>query len=150
MAPVKKSNRGRKLKYAFEQRAGTVTTNSGGNASQVLVDYSAENGVRNVKHLTLSMAYGGAAADASAIWWAIVYNPAGVTNELLAVNNERLYEPNQYVMACGCFDFNAGPLRVHVPTSRNLNSGDKICLLLKANSTSVSYMYTCSYAIAYN
>ena len=150
MAVIKKSGRGRKLKYSYEQRAGTITTNQGGNASQVIVDYDENNGVRKVKHITVSMAYGGSVSDPTAIWWAVVYNPAGVTNDQLYVDNGRMYEPNQYVMGCGCFDFNSGPLRVHIPVSRNLNSGDKICLLLRANSPNVGYIYCCSYAIAYN
>ena len=60
-----------------------------------------------------------------------------------------MYEPNQFVMNCGVADFSGGPLRFTSPVSRNLNSGDKIVLIMTNNTadTTAHYHYVVRYAV---
>jgi len=48
-----------------------------------------------------------------------------------------MYEPNQYVMNCGVVDPNAGPTRFSSRISRNLNSGDRLYLVLELQAPAV-------------
>ena len=57
------------------------------------------------------------------------------------------YEPNQFVMAAGCNDPEAGPIRVRSPISRNLNSGDSIWLVVGTNQPQTSVRGLVNYAI---
>ena len=43
-----------------------------------------------------------------------------------------LYEPNQFVMACGFNDPTAGPIRINSRVNRNLQSGDSVALVIGA------------------
>ena len=136
MAPWKKKyNRVSRDKYSVENHAFTVTTNTSGDGGTVVVPATTLQGMRKVKHLTLSMAAPAGTSNLD-VFWALVYVPQGTGVGTLNITGGDMYEPNQYVMSCGIFDFNGGPLRVHCPLSRNLNSGDSIALIIK-NSTSV-------------
>ena len=128
-----------KTKYSVEQSAFTEGLTANTQTSTLLVPPTAVQGMRKVKHLTVSLAASGSVSALQNIFWALVYCPEGVNPNSLTVStiagqSTPLYEPNQYVMSCGVFDFNAGPNRISCPVSRNLNSGDRIFLLM-ANPT---------------
>ena len=99
-------------------------------------------GMRKVKHLTVSIANAGAGAESTSLFYAIVFVPQGYEPQPIsypaagyAVNN---YEANQFVMSSGVLDFSAGPCRIRSPLSRNLNSGDRIYLILAVSSAASS------------
>ena len=123
---------GPKDKYSVEQQAAVIDVAAGGQQAVQLITPTTTQGMRKVKHLTISVASNGA-TSASAIYWAIVYVPQGTTPNPLALGTgsyASLYEPNQFVMNCGVMDLDAGPARVATPLSRNLNSGDSIYVIL--------------------
>ena len=63
-----------------------------------------------------------------------------------------LYEPNQFVMACGYNDPGAGPIRITSRVNRNLQSGDSVAIVIGAAAdpgTAVALQGVVSYAIAY-
>ena len=143
--------RGSRDKYSVEQTVGSATTAAeGATTSQTIVPPATFQGMRKVKHLTISMGTGGAGSG-SMLLWALVYVPEGtVPGALNYVSGGAsvLYNPNQFVMGCGIFDFDAGPQRVHCPLSRNLNSGDQIMLLVRGlDSVGINYTYVVRYAI---
>ena len=138
--------RGSRDKYSVEQQGGTVTNNASGDGGVVVVPASTTQGMRKVKHITVSMA-ANVDTTSSALWWALVYVPQGTGVGVLNVSGSgTLYEPNQFVMDCGAFDFDGGPLRVHCPISRNLNSGDQIALIIKGTAN-LTFRYVVKYAI---
>ena len=110
-------------------------------------------GMRKVKHLTLSIANVGT-TDSNLLMYAIVYVPAGYDVQPirfpaagLSTNN---YTANQFVMMSGLIDFSAGPNRIRCPLARNLNSGDSIYLVLAVPQTttgSLQVIGQISYAI---
>ena len=140
--------RGGRDKYSIEQTAGTLTADTSGRAGVIVVPPSTTQGMRKVKHIEVSMATPGASGAPSVLYWAIVYVPQGTTVGQIQVDNGGgMYEPNQFVMSCGVFDFDAGPLRVRSPLSRNLNSGDEIVLLLQTTGGAYTFNYVVRYAI---
>ena len=136
-------------KYSVEQSAGLVATDNEGNGAVTVVPAASIQGMRKVKHLTVSMANPAASVGggASILYYALVYVPAGTTPSALSASDGPMYEPNQYVMCCGVFDFDGGPLRVHCPVSRNLNSGDSVSLLILNPTGSYGYRYVVRYAV---
>ena len=119
-------------KYSVEQQAAVIDVAAGGQQAVQLIAPTSIQGMRKVKHLTVSVASNGA-TSASAIYWALVYVPQGTTPNPLALGTgsyASLYEPNQFVLNCGVMDLDAGPARVSTPLSRNLNSGDSIYVIL--------------------
>jgi len=103
-------------------------------------------GMRKVKHLTVSIANIAEGADSQPVFYAIVFVPQGYEPQPIsypaagyAVNN---YPANQFVMSSGVLDFTGGPCRIRSPLSRNLNSGDRIYLILAVNSSAPSNDYT--------
>ena len=123
-----------KTKYSVEQSSFTESIAANAQSATLVVPPTASQGMRKVKHLTVSLAASGAASSA-AVFWALVYCPEGVNPSQLAVSTVAgqaapLYEPNQYVMSCGVVDFSSGPARIVSPVSRNLNSGDRVFLLM--------------------
>ena len=97
-------------------------------------------GMRKVKHLTISLSNAG--NDAMPLWWCIQYVPAGYEPQKLRISNTgggtNLVSANQNVMASGVIDFSAGPTRIYSRLARNLNSGDNIYLVLATYSTAPS------------
>ena len=95
-------------------------------------------GMRKVKHITVSFASTG--NNSTPIFYAIVYIPQGYQSVPLAIpangNGVDNYTANQFVMSSGVLEFDGGPLRIRSRLSRNLNSGDRIGLIL---ATSASY-----------
>ena len=143
--PYRSTNRD---KYSIENTVTVTPSNinewdtvAGGSLTQQSKQYtvqivpaSNEQGMRKVKHLTLSFS-----SNISAkIFYVLVYVPSGYQPNSINVpsagNAVSLYEPNQYVMSSGVLDFTGGPLRVRTPLSRNLNSGDSIGLILATDS----------------
>ena len=136
-----------KDKYSVEQRAGEVAVGAEGAQNIVIVPPSDLQGMRKVKHMTVSLAE---TTAETYIFWALVYVPQGTLPNALDVTAgpNSMYEPNQYVINCGVADFKAGPVRIGTPLSRNLNSGDSIYLLLKNTTGRAPYIgYTVRYAI---
>jgi len=97
--------------------------------------------MRKVKHLTVNCLL----LQCSRIYWALVFVPEGY-NPMRSfpsgtVNGNPMYEPNQYVMNCGVCDPDAGPVRFSSRISRNLNSGDRLYMVIgSASSTDTSLM----------
>ena len=113
----------------------TETTQINRQFEIAVVPPSDEQGMRKVKHLTLSFSAG---VDYR-FFYALVYVPAGYEPNFLTLPApglaNPLYEPNQFVMSSGVLDFTGGPLRIRTPLSRNLNSGDSIHLVIASNTT---------------
>ena len=90
-------------------------------------------GMRKVKHMQVSMCLQHASsayemAGGAPIIWALVYVPAGQATVPAPATSGSIYEPNQFVIASGIADADAGPIRINTPLARNLNSGDAIVL----------------------
>ena len=161
MSPYKRRvyYRGAKRHYSVEQSAGQATTvpTSGGSAAVAVIPSSDSQGKRKVKHVTIDMAHAATSSSLSSVlYWALVYQPEGTSVNPLQVSTGSpagsLYEPNQYVMSCGVFDFDAGPCRIRSRVSRILNSGDQIVLVLQSRDTgaAASYSYVVRYAVCYD
>lgn len=144
----KRYYRGSRDKYSIEQNACAITvplaTVSGpGQSGIVVVPPTTTQGMRKVKHISISLAAPSSSSSAtfpSAVFWALVYVPQGTGVGTININTSsatqyEFYEPNQFVMNCGVADFEAGPVRFYSPLSRNLNSGDQIALVLANPST---------------
>ena len=140
----RKYYRGNRDKYSVEQTAGTLATDALGDGGTTVVVPTTVQGMRKVKHLTISMAQN---TSGTGLFWALVYVPQGTTVNKLNVDEGNMYEPNQFVMSCGIFDVDAGPMRITSPVSRNLNSGDSIALVLHSNTPSTSFSYVVRYAV---
>ena len=135
-------------KYSVEQQAGTISVPADSQAWSVVVPDSSIQGMRKVKHLTVTM--GDNTTGAICFYWALVYVPQGTAPSALNLTGGvGMYEPNQFVMNCGVADLTAGPARIHSPVSRNLNSGDRIVLIVANTSpdTAAAFHYVVRYAI---
>lgn len=135
-------------KYSIEQRAGQITTDANGVGSVVVVPPNVIQGMRKVKHLTISL--GGIYAqtnNASVVYYALVYVPQGTEVGSLGTDGGSLYEPNQFVMSSGILAIGTGTNRISTPMSRNLNSGDQICLVVQSGGGAATYQYLLKYAI---
>ena len=123
----KKYYKGSRDKYSVEQTVFDVQTPAGQTTSIDVVGGVNLQGMRKVKHLTISAVPHGA----DGWWWVLMYVPQGMSTPGINITSQQpMVEPNQFVMNCGCLDSEAGPVRISSPVSRNLNSGDKIVLLL--------------------
>jgi len=149
--PYKRARYAKRDKYSIQQKAVEFATGSDDATAKVeIVPGSDVEGMRKVKHLTVTVA---SERDAGAFYWAIVYVPQGTTPSNLQVNvgtgTTGMYEPNQFVMNCGCIDPAAGPIRFTSPVSRNLNDGDAIYLCVRNtnNTDAVTYNAVVRYAI---
>ena len=135
----------------MEQRAFALSTNAQGQGNALVVPDAAIQGMRKVKHITISASNTTVDAPSSFLYWAVVYVPAGTTVNPLTVGQATavttMYEPNQFVMSCGVFDWQGGPLRVRVPISRNLNSGDTIQFVCQNSGAVETYHFVVQYAI---
>ena len=154
MAPYKKKyyRRGSRDKYSVEQQAGRLEIPAASQAWTTVVPDTATQGMRKVKHLTVSLASDELNAESGSpfSYWCLVYVPQGTAvNTMTLTGASGMYEPNQFVMNCGVVDFTAGPVRVSSPVSRNLNSGDKIVLIMSNPNASVqkNLAYCVRYAI---
>lgn len=130
----------------------------------VVVPATTIQGMRKVKHMQITVVMQhnddvNAWAGGAPILWALVYAPQGSPENLEAPKVDgSVYEPNQFVIASGIADSNAGPVRINTPLARNLNSGDRIVLVYRLlNGTSIaaldasaSILTMCRYAITLN
>ena len=138
-------SRGGRDKYSVEQQAGSVSATGAQQTNIAVVPSTAIQGMRKVKHLTVSMS--SADAQLESCFWALVYVPQGTAPSTMSfTGGTGMYEPNQFVMNCGVMDLTAGPARIHSPVSRNLNSGDSIYLLLVPLSSGL-VNYVVRYAV---
>jgi len=127
---------------------GQETTNGWYQGGSVIIPPTAVQGMRKVKHITVSLArHAAGALEGSPFHWAIVFVPEGYSGNAIGPVNGPMYEPNQFVMACGTIDPTAGPIRIRSPLSRNLNSGDTISLIIASNEAGAVYRGVISYAI---
>ena len=142
----KKFYKGSRDKYSVEQTFINGTVPSGTTTAVEVVPAVALQGMRKVKHLTINLSPN---MEVS-MFWALFYLPQGMTAPAFtATSGAPLVEPNQYVMNCGVFDSDAGPQRISSPVSRNLNSGDKIVLLLQPTGASGAGPWTVSGIVRY-
>ena len=86
-------------KYSVEQRYCQCDIPAIGDAQVVMVPGATFEGMRKVKHLTVTLS---GPADTNVLW-AIVYNPAGVVpgalGQIGAANTSvNVYNPNQFVL----------------------------------------------------
>ncbi len=107
----------------IQQNPGTTQSNTS------FLAVTAGNAQPNitVKHIKMSVNAG--SATTQAVFWAIVYVPAGTsTLALSTATNSNLYPASQFVMSSGSFiaDADAEPVSVYVPVARKLNPGDQI------------------------
>ena len=145
-----RKTRANRDKYSVEQQAGRLDIPASSQAWAAVVPDTAIQGMRKVKHLTVSLANESDASGADYSYWALVYVPQGTApNTMNLTGTAGMYEPNQFVMNCGVADFSAGPVRFRSPVSRNLNSGDKIVLIMSNSNTTTqkSFHYVVKYAV---
>ncbi|AYA60339.1 hypothetical protein [Bovine serum-associated circular virus] len=130
-------------------------------AGSVVVTPSSVQGVRTVGNWTITVPVSSSAAtaqilSATQIYWALVFVPQGTSaNALFSTTGDlsgSLYEPNQFVLASGIADPDAGPLRIRSRIMRKLQSNDQISLILGSTAigTSVQGRALVSYSIKYN
>ena len=149
--PYKRPRYGKATKYSVQQKAVELTTvNDTSTAKVEIVPGTDVEGMRKVKHLTVTVAP--EITDGANFYWALVYVPQGTTPGDINISgtlSTGMYEPNQFVMNCGVVDPNAGPIRFTSPIARNLNDGDAIYMLVR-NTTGGTQQYNCvvRYAIS--
>ena len=137
-------------KYSIQQKAFLFSAAPSSTSVVEIVPATTVEGMRKVKHLTVSCA----TRAENSIYWALVYVPQGTTPAALNIAttgaDTSLYEPNQFVMNCGVSDPQAGPVRFWSPVARNLNDGDRIVLLVShGSSTAIDINALVRYAITY-
>lgn len=149
-----------KAKYSQETRSFVISTDDFTSVNGLyqtayqLVPETSIQGMRKVKYINISLTSAGTIDTVTPIYWAIVYVPEGfnltsggsTTPNWLQLNGS-MYEPNQYIMNCGVVDPSAGPIRFTSPLARNLNSGDKIYLVLGMSDTAYRVGGVAKYAI---
>ena len=139
-------------KYSVEHTAvsfstGDTLVNGAYQGAQLVVSPTDTQGMRKVKHLTLSLSLV-SGTGSTVLYWALVYVPQGYNpNTLNVLTSNSFYEPNQNVMGCGLIDPDAGPIRIRSPLSRNLNSGDSIYLVVGTNLAQAGIRGVVNYAI---
>lgn len=146
--------RGKRDKYSVEQTLFDGLLTRGNTSIFEIVPATTTQGMRKVKHVTVSTATAGSDTHYGLLW-AIMYVPQGMTVPGFNLSSgQPLLEPNQFVMNCGAFDSDGGPLRISSPVARNLNSGDRIVLLLcpttSTSGASVGISGVVRYAITLN
>ena len=116
-----------------------------------IIPASPTQGKRTVGNFCITLTPGMAGTNAIGVFWALVYVPQGQTTASLNITDgQSIYEPNQYVIACGYSDGEAGPIRIRTSMKRKLNSGDFVSLLMASAGTGVSFKGVVSYSVKYN
>ena len=144
--------------WALVDSSSTLGTQDSHQRVYEVVSPTNVQGVRKVKHFTLTFT-SNSTGELKPLAYALVYVPEGYGFNNIRIPTEgnlapvNMYEPNQFVISQGVLDFSGGPLRIRSPLSRNLNSGDRIMIVLSAGvewgwDTS-QYTGTISYAISY-
>ena len=147
--------RGPKKSYSIERQIFTANLSSGGpSGNTVVVPASTEQGKRKVKNFSIQFV-SDTVSGINHVVWALVYVPEGYDPNALTYVSGSLYEPNQNVIAAGILnDLTSATNRIFTPMSRNLNSGDRIYLLLStspslAPTNPVILSFLVTYAISY-
>jgi len=134
--PYKRARYAKRIKYSVQQKALSFSASAGTTTTIEVVPPTAVEGMRKVKHLTISATVHGDTEDA--FYWALVYVPQGTVtgaiNFVTTGSSVGMYEPNQFVMNCGVIDGTAGPTRFSSPVARNLNDGDSIYLIIRPST----------------
>jgi len=153
--PYKRARYGKATKYSVQQKAVEFSTPNNDTTAKVeIVPGTDVEGMRKVKHLTVSLAPDMDAAENIAFYWALVYVPQGTTPGNINVTSAltaAMYEPNQFVMNCGIVSTGAGPIRFTSPIARNLNDGDSVYMLVRNTAnvdSTVHYNCVVRYAIS--
>ena len=121
-------------------------------AGSNIVPATTSQGIRTVGNWTITVPV----STDRIVYWALIYVPQGTTvNNLFPSQTAEgsLYEPNQFVIASGVSDGNAGPIRIRSRMKRNLHSGDFISLIIASQDQGVAQQYNLglvSYSIKYN
>ena len=125
-------------------------------AGSIVVPASTNQGTRTVGNWSITVPVT-TAGSSNEFYWALVYVPQGETAKNLFATTGTLegslYEPNQYVIASGISDGNAGPIRIRSRMLRKLHSNDFISLIVGTDSTQVAstpMRALVSYSIKYN
>lgn len=150
-------------KYSNETFAALHTFDLSQAATQVAIivtPASSVGGTRKCKNFTLSIV----SSSVSPMFFALVYNPEGTDPSMInagttagdipyILSAASLYEPNQNVIMSGLLGGpNSTVERFRSRLARNLNSGDRIVLLLRtieAAQNNVQISVALNYAIAY-
>ena len=132
---------------------GNSTVNTFYQAGSIVVPSVTTQGSRTVGNFSITVPVPN---DLQYVW-ALVYVPQGTSaNNLFATTGGiegSVYEPNQYVIATGINDGNAGPIRIRSKMQRRLHSGDFVSLIIGCQTDSVANSYAqaiVSYSIKYN
>ena len=119
-----------------------------------IIPATTTQGIRTVGNFTITLTPSidtGSSGPIRPVYWALVYVPQGQTTAALnVVDSQSLYEPNQYVIACGVNDATAGPIRINTRMKRKLNSGDFVSLLMYIGNNGPTYRGVVSYSVKYN
>ena len=136
--------------------SGQQLTNGVFQSGSVVVPSITTQGTRTVGRFDITVPVP-ANQNQADIYWALVYVPQGTTaNPLFATTGSvegSLYEPNQYVIASGISDNNAGPIRIRSRYMRILHSGDFISLIIGSTfqiGTDIPVRALVSYNVKYN
>lgn len=119
-----------KRTWAQQNRVINLNPNPGTTqASQTLFTQSVGSGTTTIKNIRIVANAG--SATTQAVFWAIVYVPAGTTAGTLtpaATGNNPLYQAQQFIMAIGSFiaDTDAVPINIFTPLARKCNPNDSI------------------------
>ena len=124
------------------QAITTICTNTTGNK------------ILKVKHITISANV--VATSAVPVYWALVYVPQTQTPSTLdLISGNQIYEPNQFLMASGCFiaDTDSEPVRIYTPLARKLHpstgvvAGDTVRFItLGGSATAYQFVGLVKYA----
>lgn len=148
-----------RVNWSHENKGAVVTfssTVSNGlyQGSAVIVPSSTDQGTRTAGNFSITVPVAGNGGE---YFWALVYVPANTTTYNLFATagspNGSLYEPNQFVIASGLSDSNAGPIRIFSRMKRKLHSGDNIQLVIGSTSSpgqELNGRALVSYSIKYN
>ena len=138
---------------------GETVVNTLWQAGSIVVPAINTQGVRTVGNWSITVPVSTSSGALNNEWyWALVYVPQGTNpNTLFATTgdtNGSLYEPNQYVIACGISDDGAGPIRIRSRIMRKLHSGDSVSLIVGSKNsldpTQTVLNALVSYSVKYN
>lgn len=126
--------------------------------ANVIVPATDVQGTRKVKYFDLTFCAAGSDTPVASggFTYALVFVPEGYEYNHISIPltgaSSSIYEPSQYVISQGVLDFSGGPLHFRSPLSRNLNSGDRIVLVLSSvmGSRDVYLQAAVKYAITMN
>lgn len=157
---------GPRKKYSLARSAigATVVPAQGGGlgAQQAIsiVASIAGQGKRKCKNFDIQLASQIDASEDPLVYYALVYVPTGsVPGDISNATNSQFYSPPSNVLAAGVYDCSQGTgFRVRTRLARNLNAGDQVVLLLRAQAGdtttvdpgSIRLYGLVTYVVAYN